>query len=358
MTHKVDESAFARGLIMVGVRKRGEVIRQFILDNVEHHPKDVVSLATRTFDISRQAVNKHVKRLLEQQALLVRGTTRNRHYLLHPLVKWEHIYSLDGTLAEDTVWRNDIVAFIGDLSDNVRDIWHYGVTEIINNAIDHSSGRQLLVQVTKTATNTEIVVYDDGEGIFKKIQRELGLLDERHSVLELSKGKLTTDPDNHTGEGIFFSSRMFDDFAVLSGNIYFSHKHDDVEDWILEQQRFQSGTGVFMKIANNTARTPKEIFDSFTSGDDYGFTKTVVPVRLAQYDEEKLISRSQAKRLLARVEKFKTVIFDFDEVESIGQAFADEIFRVFKNQHTDMDLIYLKANKEVQQMIARALTKQ
>ncbi len=342
---------------MVGIRKRGEEIRQFILDNVEHHPRDVVSLASRTFDISRQAVNKHVKRLVEQHALLVRGTTKNRHYLLHPLVKWEHIYSLDGKLTEDTVWRNDIAAFVEDLPENIIDIWHYGVTEIINNAIDHSSGHQLLVQVTKTATNTEIVVYDDGEGIFKKIQRELGLLDERHSVLELSKGKLTTDPDNHTGEGIFFSSRMFDDFAVLSGNVYFSHKINDVEDWILEQQRFQSGTGVLMKIANNTNRTSKDIFDSFTSGDDYGFTKTVVPVHLAQYGEEKLVSRSQAKRLLARVEKFKTVIFDFDEVESIGQSFADEIFRVFKHQHPDMDLVYLKANKAVQQMILRALTK-
>ncbi len=343
---------------MVGIRKRGEEIRQFILDNIEHHPKDVVSLTSRTFDISRQAVNKHVQRLVGQHALLVRGTTRNRHYLLHPLEKWEHIYSLDSTLTEDTVWREDIAGFVGDLSDNVIDIWHYGVTEIINNAIDHSAGQRLHVQVTKTATNTEIVVYDDGEGIFKKIQRELGLLDERHSVLELSKGKLTTDPDNHTGEGVFFSSRMFDDFAILSGSVYFSHKFDDVEDWIMERQRFQTGTGVFMKMANNTTRTSKEIFDSFTSGDDYGFNKTVVPVRLTQYGDEKLISRSQAKRLLARVDKFKTVIFDFDDVETVGQAFADEIFRVFKNQHPEMDLIYIKANKQVQQMISRALVRE
>ena len=92
-----------------------------------------------------------------------------------------------------------------------------------------------------------------------------------------------------------------------------------------------------------------------SSDDDYGFNKTVVPVRLAQYGDEKLVSRSQAKRLLARIDKFKTVIFDFDDIETIGQAFADEIFRVFKLQHPEMDLIYLKANKEVQQMITRAL---
>ncbi len=342
---------------MVGIRKRGENIRQFILDNVRHNPKDIVALTSNAYDISRQAVNKHIKRLVEQHALLVRGATRNKFYILHPLEKWEHIYALNGALAEDTVWRTDISKFVSDLSDNVIDIWHYGFTEILNNAIDHSSGEQVHIQVTKTVTTTEIVLYDDGEGIFKKIQRELKLDDERHSVLELAKGKLTTDPDRHTGEGIFFSSRMFDNFAILSGNVYFSHKYDQVKDWILERQKFQSGTGVFMELSNNTARTLKRVFDDFTSGDDYGFTKTVVPVRLTQYGDDKLISRSQAKRLLVRVEKFKTVIFDFDEVEIIGQAFADEIFRVFKLQHPTMQLIYLKANKQVTQMITRALLK-
>ncbi len=339
---------------MVGIRKRGEEIRQFILDNVEHHPKIVAKLAAHNFGITRQAVNKHIQRLVEQKALLVHGSTRNRHYLLHPLVQWEHIYLLDGSLAEDIVWRNDIAVLFGQLTINVIDIWHYGFTEILNNSIDHSSGNHVNVSLTKTATTTEIIIYDDGEGIFKKIQRELDLHDERHSVLELAKGKLTTDPDNHTGEGIFFSSRMFDDFRILSGNVYFSHTHDEVEDWIIEKQRYQSGTGVFMKLANNTTRTTKQIFDSFTSDDDYGFTKTVVPVRLAQYGDEKLVSRSQAKRLLGRVDKFKTVIFDFDEVESIGQAFADEVFRVFQLQHPEIELIYLKTNKNVKQMISRA----
>lgn len=343
---------------MVGIRKRGENIRQFILDNVEHNPKDVASLTSRAYDISRQAVNKHIKRLVEQNALLERGATRNKHYILHPLVKWEHIYTLNDTLAEDTVWRGDIFDFINDLPDNVIDIWQYGFTEILNNAIDHSSGTQVHIQVTKTATSTEIVIYDDGEGIFKKIQRELDLSDERHSVLELAKGKLTTDPDNHTGEGIFFSSRMFDDFAILSGKVYFSHKHDQIEDWVLERQKFQSGTGVFMVLSNNTARTLKSIFDNFTSGDDYGFTKTVVPVRLTQYGDDKLVSRSQAKRLLVRVEKFKTVVFDFDDVETIGQAFADEIFRIFKLQQPNMEIIHLNANEQVTQMITRALSRE
>jgi len=335
-------------------RKRGEQIRQFILDNVEHHPKDVSKLAADTFHISRQAVNKHIKRLVEQNALIVRGSTRARHYILHPLDQWEYIYELDGNLEEHIVWRDEIFSRLEELPDNVLDIWHYGFTEMLNNAIDHSSGNNVSIQLKKTATETEIIIYDNGEGIFRKIQNEMGLTDERHAVLELSKGKLTTDPDNHTGEGIFFSSRMFDDFTIVSGNVYFSHTHDEVEDWVLENQKTHTGTGVFMKLSNNTARTEKEVYDSFTSDDEYGFTKTVVPVRLAQYGDEKLVSRSQAKRLLARIDRFKVVMFDFDGVESIGQAFADEVFRVFNIHNPNVELLYIRASNEVVQMITRA----
>jgi anti-sigma regulatory factor (Ser/Thr protein kinase) len=342
---------------MAKLRKRGEQIRQFILDNVEHHPKDVSNLTAKTFDISRQAVNKHIQRLVEQNALRVRGTTRNKHYILHPLDQWEQIYVLDDTLEEHVIWRNEISPRLDQFPDNVKDIWHYGFTEMLNNAIDHSSGSNVTIQLKKTATNTEIVIYDNGEGIFKKIQREMDLTDERHAVLELSKGKLTTDPDNHTGEGIFFSSRMFDDYTIVSGNVSFSHTHNEVEDWILETQMAHTGTGVFMKLNNNSARSAKKVFDTFTSDDEYGFTKTVVPVRLAQYGEEKLVSRSQAKRLLARVDRFKIVIFDFDGVESIGQAFADEVFRVFKNHHPEVELLYVRTTEDVRQMITRAISK-
>jgi len=336
------------------LHKRGDEIRQFILDNVEHHPKDIANLAARTFGISRQAINKHVQRLVEQKALLVRGTTRSRHYILHSLDQWEHIYPLDNSLEEHIVWRNDILPRFGQLPGNVIDIWQYGFTEMLNNAIDHSSGKNISIQLKKTAAAIEIILYDDGEGIFQKIQREMELTDERHAVLELSKGKLTTDPDNHTGEGIFFTSRVFDNFTIVSGNVYFSHTHGEVEDWILENQKSQSGTGVFMKLNNNTDRTTKQVFDSFTSDEEYGFTKTVVPVRLAQYGDEKLISRSQAKRLLARVDRFKIVIFDFDGIETIGQAFADEVFRVFRKQHPEVECHHIKTNKEVAQMISRA----
>lgn len=355
-SYKVDKM-LARIGIMTKVRSRGEKIRGFIISNVEKHPTDVAKVTADKFDITRQAVNKHLKRLVEEHALIQHGKTRSRSYELHPLEQWQENYVVSDTLAEDVVWRNDVVTSLGQIPENVLDIWHYGFTEMFNNAIDHSGGSAITVQLKKTATNAELALYDDGIGIFKKIQAELELLDERHAILELAKGKLTTDPDNHTGEGIFFTSRMFDDFEILSGGTYFSHKFGEKEDWILERDKFSSGTAVWMKLNNHTSRTAKKIFDKFTSGDDFGFTKTVVPVRLAQYGEEKLVSRSQAKRLLARIDRFKTVLFDFKGVDTIGIAFADEVFRVFALKHPEIELIPTKTNSAVRRVIHRAQAK-
>ena len=97
------------------------------------------------------------------------------------------------------------------------------------------------------------------------------------------------------------------------------------------------------------------MFDSFAAPDDYTFDRTVVPVRLAQYEGETLVSRSQAKRLTMRFERFKTVLLDFSGVESIGQAFADEIFRVFQAAHPGIELLPIRMTPAVAGMVHRAL---
>jgi DNA-binding Lrp family transcriptional regulator len=335
-----------------GARKRGESVRQFILENVEEHPKDIVTFTAEALGISRQAVNKHIQHLIEQEVLIAEGATRDRRYSLRPMATKKFNYYLEG-LREDVAWRNDIAPMFSYLPENVRRIWQYGFTEMLNNAIDHSSGTRVIVMLNKTFSTGDIVIWDNGEGIFKKIERELNLDDEHDAVLELAKGKLTTDPAHHTGEGIFFASRMFDHFLIRSGNTIFSHTHLTGRDFVHGEPAFQFGTRVMMRLSNISNRTTKGVFDRF-SDDDYGFTKTIVPVRLAQYGDETLVSRSQAKRLLARFDKFKTVMLDFQEVETIGQAFADEVFRVFAHEHPDIEMVETNTNPNVQQMINRA----
>lgn len=339
---------------MSKVRTGGEPVRRFLIEHISAHPADIVRLAAEKFDCTRQAVHKHLQRLVADGSVVVSGQTRNKRYELAPLVSWTKQYELGGGLAEDAVWRVDVAPLLGKLPENVLSIWHYGFTEMFNNVIDHSGARSATLSLTKTAAGTSVDLYDDGVGIFKKIQGALDLADERHAVLELAKGKFTTDPANHSGEGIFFSSRMFDRFVIASGEVYFSHEFDEKEDWILQASSASGGTLVRMTLHNHTARTLKKVFDKFTSDEDYGFTKTVVPVKLMRYGDDNLVSRSQAKRLLSRFDRFKVVVLDFAGVASVGQAFADEVFRVFRAKHPEVEIVPLHASSEVKRMISRA----
>jgi len=334
------------------VRARGEDIRRFVLEHVEKHPNDVTKLASEHFKITRQAVNKHLRRLIFEKSLTETGETRKRAYKLAPLVEWRKLYTISPELEEHILWDQDVSAVLRPLPENVMDIWHYGFTEMLNNAKDHSGGTTIYVRVSKTAITTEMMIADNGIGIFKKIQEAFNLPDQRYAILELAKGKLTTDPSRHTGEGVFFSSRMFDRFSIGADKTYYGHQFGDDSDWVMEWGT--AGTTVFMELSNHTSRTSQKIFDQYASPEgDYGFNKTVVPVRLAQYGNDKLISRSQAKRVVARLELFKTILFDFNGVPTIGQAFADEIFRVFANEHPDISILPIHANSEVCRMIAR-----
>jgi anti-sigma regulatory factor (Ser/Thr protein kinase)/biotin operon repressor len=339
------------------VRARGQEIRQFILKNVQLNSRGISKLAADRFGITRQAVNQHMQKLAEEGALKAKGHTRGRVYELAEIFEWHRVYGLSPRLEEDVVWREDVQKALGKLPENVLDIWQYGFTEMFNNARDHAAGSTVLVSIKKTAVTTEMLIADNGIGIFRKIQQAMGLLDERHAIFELSKGKLTTDPTRHTGEGIFFTSRVFDAFDILSGGVFFSHEFGKAEDWLMERENPESGTAIFMKLANLTSRTTRKVFDRFSSeSDDYGFTKTVVPVKLAQYGNDKLISRSQAKRVMARVELFKKALLDFSSVPTIGQAFADEIFRVFQFAHPEVELVAINASSEVKRMITRAVS--
>lgn len=339
---------------MVKVRSRGEEIRRFIINKIEESPDAAVRATADHFKISRQAVNKHLQRLTKEGAIKESGKTRSRVYSLAAMSAWSREYEIDSKLAEDVVFYSDIVPVLGKQPDNVMKIWEFCFTEMFNNALDHSGGQKIFVHIVKTAVNTQILIADNGVGIFKKIQKALGLLDERHAILELSKGKLTTDPQNHTGQGIFFTSRLMDSFDIVSGGVSLNHEFGEEEDWIFQTAKDIPGTTILMKLNNHTARSCKRIFDQYSSDDDYGFNKTVVPVKLAQYGSESLVSRSQAKRILSRVELFKVVLLNFEGVPTIGQAFADEIFRVFKNRHPEIDIYPLKANTEVKRVIEAA----
>lgn len=330
-----------------------EGIRSFILQNVDSYPSSIVSRAAEKFSITRQAAHRHLRTLLDGGFVRRTGTSRKPAYELVPLASDVFRLPLSEATEENVIWRERVRPLL-DGPPNVLGIWQYGITEMINNAVDHSGGSHLLVSVKRTAASTRALIMDDGEGIFRKLQRLLNLEDERHALLELAKGKLTTDPERHTGEGIFFTSRMFTRFAIRSGGVYLSHDYDRDEDWILEAEQ-SSGTDVHMLLRNDVTHSTEDVINKFAGEDeDFGFVKTVVPVRLARYGDELLVSRSQAKRLMARVDRFRMVLLDFTDIESIGRAFADEVFRVFAQRNPQIVVLPINANETIVRMSQQA----
>ena len=334
-------------------RQKSTEIRDFIIENVNDHPKDVARLALENFGISRPAVLGHINKLVDEGLLTAHGRTRDRRYELNPLVEETFRFKISPESEEDAIWRLIVQPNMRGLSDNVLRICEYGMNEMLNNAIEHSEGTEGEVQVKRTAARIELGVLDNGIGIFDKIRRDLNLTELRQAILELAKGKLTTDPDHHTGEGIFFTSRMFDDFVILSGELFFSHQAPG-EDWLSEHEQPMGGTSVLMSIHPNSDRKIGEVFDAYTSNDfEFSFTKTHVPVSLGRYGDENLISRSQARRILSRFDRFEEIVLDFTDIDAIGRAFADEIFRVFARNYPQIKIMAINTSQQIDKMINR-----
>ncbi len=339
----------------LGKTKRSRLIRNYLLNAVKSDNQQMIHDSTEIFKVSRQTIHSHLSALVNMGFLVAQGNTRARTYGLGSNRYHIQRYQL-ANLRESDVYYQDFSFIFKDLPNNIEDICHYGFTEMLNNAIDHSGGEFVDVSTERNEDYVEIYISDNGEGIFKHIARVMNLSDPRESILELSKGKLTTDPDNHTGQGIFFTSRTFDSFYILSGDLGFSHRDGSRKDYLHHIDEVNEGTSVFMRITMNSPRLLEGVFDAFTGteDEDYAFNTTVVPVKLVLYEGEKLVSRSQAKRILNRVEKFKTVLLDFEDIDSIGQAFADEVFRVFARRNPHIMIQPINVTDNINRMILAA----
>ena len=116
------------------------------------------------------------------------------------------------------------------------------------------------------------------------------------------------------------------------------------------------GTRVSFEINKNSNLHLNDVFKKYTNiskDSDYGFDKTEIRVKLYTMGGVN-ISRSQARRILSGLEKFKIILLDFKKVPVVGQAFADEIYRVFQNTHPDIEIQEENMSKGVQFMIERA----
>ncbi len=294
---------------------------------------------TKLLKISRQALNKHLKELINEGKVIREGTTKGVKYYHAdskkiPLQKFRKTYLLRN-LKEHIVFKElDLsLQLQKKLKKNIFDIIQYTFAKILNNAIEHSHSKKCFIEAVLEPYKISYIIRDYGIGIFYSISKKFGFSDENEALGELTKGKITTMPERHTGEGVFFTSKAADNVNFRSHNINLIFNNVKKDTFVEEKKSIQ-GTQIGFEIGKNSRRILADIFNSYAPEEfEYKFQKTKVLVKLFQ---DKYFSRSEAKRLITGLDKFKELLLDFQGVKSISRSFADEIFRVFQNEHPDI----------------------
>jgi len=291
--------------------------------------------------ISRQALNKHIKELIENGLIYKIGVTRGVLYkkstgkLKQRSRQLRRNYELTG-LAEDRVYQefDNLLGLRQMLTANVYSIFQYTFTEMLNNAIDHSISSRCSVEVGFDDYQVSFTIRDYGIGVFYSIYSNFDLKDESEAVGEILKGRSTTMAEKHSGEGIFFTSKVGDFVQFRSHSTLLKFDNGNQEIFLEKQKRIE-GTEVCFKISRRSRRQLETIFQKFAPEEfDFKFEKTQISVTLF---EDEFLSRSSAKRLLHGLDKYRVIILDFKNVRKIGQGFADEIFRVFKKSNPEIE---------------------
>jgi anti-sigma regulatory factor (Ser/Thr protein kinase) len=306
--------------------------------------------------ISRQALNVHLNRLIDEDKVVRTGATRNARYSLPEHLPRPKPYRgefLTGDLDENRVYQRLVLSLnlSHALNPNAETVFQYVFTEMLNNAIDHSESRKVRVSTVLEPGSVKAEVRDNGIGVFSSIAQKLNFPDEHDALLQLVKGKTTTMPEAHSGEGIFFASKAASTLVIRSHRIQVEWSKR-LRDIFVSNRRYVKGTHVQIEVRRNSRTKLEDIFNEFAPQEfDYEFSRSKVHVKLLG---NKYISRSEARRLLVNLEKFKLVELDFKNVESVGQGFADEVFRVFANTQPGIIIHPVNTSPAVGTMIQHA----
>ncbi|MFA4845405.1 MAG: DUF4325 domain-containing protein [Patescibacteria group bacterium] len=310
--------------------------------------------------MSRQAAHKKIAQLVREGSLRKVGRTRGVSYVL-PSQQTQQLDGIVRKLTNKQLQEHKVLedvflrlALLRSLPENVQSIFRYAFSEMLNNAIEHSKSPRIEIRVSVADGLLTFSVRDFGIGVFRCVMEKFNLASQMDAIGELLKGKTTTAPKAHSGEGIFFTSKIADTFRLESFGYELLVENTIPDIFVRTVQSSKKGTFVQFIIGTTSKKHLIDLFREYESTDgEHDFEKTKIFVKLYTYGTVH-VSRSQARRILEHLpERFSHVVLDFDQVPTIGQAFADEIFRVFHHDHPDIVIEAIQANEAVQFMIDR-----
>ncbi len=336
-------------------------VKDIILQKIHKHGSVKGREILKKVGITRQTLAQHFRELIAEGKISKIGSTRNAKYIKATKLQqnppeFEKTKRING-LEEDLLFgeADNALRLKTQLSDQTYRIVQYAFTEMVNNAIEHSGAKSVRVSVRFSFGSLCFTVIDRGIGVFENIKKKFGLKDHHEAIDLLLKGKQTTAPKEHSGEGIFFTSRIADNFALKSDRLEFEVENLKRPDMFVSERPKRGkikGTIVLFGIKTRSRKNLKELFDAYSSSRSE-FDKTRITLRLMK-KEGSFVSRSEAKRLLYGLDKFRWITIDFKNILGVGQAFADEIFRVFQSAHPEITLEPMNMCEAVKFMLERA----
>jgi anti-sigma regulatory factor (Ser/Thr protein kinase) len=314
------------------------------------HPHDLPSEVARRSGGSMRRARALVTQLESLGWLVREGTPRRPRWRPGALRQVVQRYELAG-LEEDLPWRRDFAPCF-ELAPHVARLAQHVFMELVNNAIDHSGGTSVTVSMRQTPLHLQLLVSDDGVGLFERVSHAHAIHDPALAMFELAKGRLTSQPARHAGRGLYFAARAADVFDLHANREAYQRRHLEGRGWMRTRAAADHGTTVFVGIALDTERTLDDVLRSAsTDGTGYAIERVSVPLRLLVTNGNALDSRAQARRVAARLAELEAAELDFDGVAEIGHSFADELFRVLPSMQPKLALVPVNAAAPVARMI-------
>lgn len=341
-------------------------IKSLILAKIKEEGSVKAAKIIKLTGFSRAYINGFFQELRNEGRIILVGRANKAFYVLaekkalenakRTILDFIKVFNNDNLTEEDVLKKiNNESGVMLDLNKNIVNIVEYAFLEMVNNAIDHSRSKKISVSMGKEKDGMVFSVADLGLGIFNTIRTKFNLPDTLTAIQLLLKGKQTTDPKRHTGQGIFFTSKAADAFVIESSGkkIRFINT-GGINDVFIEDSIMKRGTIITFFVALNSKKKIQDVFAEYTDKDTFEFSKTKVLVKLSEVNKN-LLSRSEARRIVMGLEKFREVVLDFKDVQSIGQGFADEIFRVWQNSHKGVKITWQNTTENVEFMIKGAI---
>lgn len=337
--------------IMYGMNTEKQIIDLVTKSKAPLAASEIVAKVGKT----RTYVSAVLSKMVKQGVLRNRKEGRRVLYFLarEGEVFLDEVFETANLREEEVYFRvRNNFKFNQMTSEAARSIFEYGFQEMLNNAIEHSCSQKVWTFVAVEDGVAKFVIRDFGVGAFRNVKNKLGLGSEYDAILEIMKGKNTTSPKNHTGMGIFFTSKIADKFRIDSYGLSLGVDNVGLSDVAIRELETEiDGTEVTFEISADSDKSVVGLFQSFSMDVEEGaFDRTEIKVRLYERGVA-YVSRTQARMMMKSLEKFKKVTLDFQGVDTVGQAFADEVFRVFKMVHPEVEIEYINAKPAVRFMI-------